>query len=313
MRLPNFFLAGVPKASTTSLYHYLGQHPRIYMSPIKEPNFFAAEIREENCDPRYRKILARQNRALGEFLAGPMREQRFGGIVANWDDYLRLFANADGETALGEASVCYFWSPTAPARIAEKIPGAKILVMLRHPAERAFSQYLHGVGTGMIRWSLREHIQRNLRQGSDQFSVDYPFLEFGMYSGPLARYRQHFGSNVWVGFHEDFSRSPAETLRNIFGFLGVAVDFPPDFSRRHLKAELPRLAAFGRLRNSRLWRMAVRATPASVRPLIRGVLMRRPEGFGMDPEDRRYLIDYYREDIDALAGMTGRDLDAWLR
>jgi hypothetical protein len=45
--LPNFFIAGAPKSGTTSLYHYLGQHPEIYMSPIKEPNYFASEIRLE--------------------------------------------------------------------------------------------------------------------------------------------------------------------------------------------------------------------------------------------------------------------------
>jgi len=47
-RLPNFFIVGAPKAGTTSLYYYLDQHPQVYRSAIKEPHFFAAEIREEN-------------------------------------------------------------------------------------------------------------------------------------------------------------------------------------------------------------------------------------------------------------------------
>ncbi len=186
-RLPNFFIVGAPKAGTTSLYSYLDQHPQVYMSAIKEPHFFAAEIREENLDPELRRGIARDARALRAFLAGPMREKRFGGIVADWEDYLRLFANANNESALGEASVCYLWSPTAPERIADRIPDAKILVMLRHPAERAFSQYLHSLGNGAIRWSFREHIQRNLRHRSGQFCVHYPFLEFGLYSEQLGR------------------------------------------------------------------------------------------------------------------------------
>ena len=53
--VPNFFIAGAPKAGTTSLYHYLDQHPQVYMCPIKEPNFFAEEIREENCGPELRR------------------------------------------------------------------------------------------------------------------------------------------------------------------------------------------------------------------------------------------------------------------
>ena len=134
-RLPNFFLVGAPKAGTTSLYSYLDQHPEIFMSAIKEPHFFADEIRKEHCDPELRRRMATDNGSLRDFLSGPMREKRFGGIVSDWEDYLRLFANATDESALGEASVCYLWSRTAPGRIAEKIPNAKILVMLRDPAE----------------------------------------------------------------------------------------------------------------------------------------------------------------------------------
>src|SRR5450755_4155671 len=111
-RLPNFFIVGAPKAGTTSLYHYLDQHPQVYMSAIKEPNFFSAEIREKNFDPKLRRGVARDVRGLREFLSGPMRQKRFGGIGADWEDYLRLFANATNQSALGEASVCYLWSPT---------------------------------------------------------------------------------------------------------------------------------------------------------------------------------------------------------
>ena len=53
-REPNFFIVGAPKAGTTSLYHYLDQHPDIYMSPIKEPCFFSSEIRPENFEAHLR-------------------------------------------------------------------------------------------------------------------------------------------------------------------------------------------------------------------------------------------------------------------
>ena len=311
-RLPNFFVVGAPKAGTTSLYHYLDQHPQIYMSPIKEPHFFAAEVRPENCDPNVRRALAQENRGLDEFLSGQMREKRFGGIVTSWEDYVHLFANSNREAALGEASVCYLWSPTAPSQIAKKIPDAKIIVMLRDPADRAFSQYLQGLGSGAIRWSFREHIQRNLRHHSAQLCVHYPFLEFGLYAEQLGRYLERFGQNVWIGLYEDFKKRPMESFQKICQFLGVAPEFLPDMTRQHMEAQVPRIPAVGWLKGAGLWQAAARATPASLRPLIRRTLIRRPGVTQMDPADRRYLVEFYREDIRKLASILDRDLDGWL-
>jgi len=312
-RLPNFFIAGAPKAGTTSLYYYLDQHPEVYMSAIKEPNFFALEIRAENFDTQRRRNIAREARGLRKFLAGPMRRKRLSGIVTDWDDYLRLFANADYQTALGEASVCYLWSPTAPQRIAARIPDARILVMLRDPAERAFSQYLHGLGNGNIRWSFREHIQRSLRQGSGPFSVHYPFLEFGLYAEQVGRYLERFGRNVWIGFHEDFRERPLAVYRDICRFLGVAEAFSPAMDRRHLEAQPPRLAATGWLKRAGVWEAAARVTPPGLRPLLRRALIHRPGAVRMDPADRNYLVEFYHDDIRKVAKLVGRNLDGWLR
>jgi hypothetical protein len=312
-RLPNFFVVGAPKAGTTSLYHYLDQHPGIYMSAIKEPYFFSTEFRAENFDPGLRRMTARDGPDLSRFIAGSMHEKRFGGIITAWKDYERLFSNAAGESALGEASVGYLWSPTAAAQIAAKIPDARILALLRDPAERAFSQYLHGFGYGAIRWSFREHIHRNLRNTSQQICIHYPFLEFGLYFQQVARYRALFGRNVWIGLHEDLRRNPKKMLQDIYRFLGVDPDFSPDTSRRHLESHVPRTAALRRLKGWGLWQAAAGVTPRRLRPFIRRTLTWDRGDNRMKAADRNYLIDFYRQDIRDLSALLDRDLCHWLQ
>jgi hypothetical protein len=56
---PNFFIAGAPKSGSTSLYRYLDQHPKIYMSPVKEANYYATEIRVENFADEHRDRVSR--------------------------------------------------------------------------------------------------------------------------------------------------------------------------------------------------------------------------------------------------------------
>src|SRR5487761_1072864 len=85
--LPTFFLVGAPKAGTTSLYHYLGQHPEIYLSPIKEPNYFASEVRPENFSEELQKQISRDMHEVQEYLCSPMVQKRFGGIVLEWENY----------------------------------------------------------------------------------------------------------------------------------------------------------------------------------------------------------------------------------
>src|SRR5712692_9536979 len=141
--LPNFFIVGTGKAGTTSLYHYLRQHPEIYMSKVKEPCYFASEIRAEKLSPVYLRHIQRQSRRLRNIFhdGKPLRPE--GWIVSEWEDYLRLFQSATNEVAIGEATVSYLWSKTAAVNIYSRLPESKIIIWLRDPAERAFSQYLH--------------------------------------------------------------------------------------------------------------------------------------------------------------------------
>src|SRR5689334_5600329 len=127
------------------------------MSPIKEPCYFASEIRVENLTPAYRRHIKRMSQRLPQVLGGT---KPFGWLVSEWDDYLNLFDKVEGHTAVGEASAAYLWSATAARNIFSRRPDARIVMILRNPVERAFSQYLHQLSVGLIHCSFREHIRR---------------------------------------------------------------------------------------------------------------------------------------------------------
>ena len=110
MTLPNFFIVGAPKAGTTSLYDYFRAHPEIYMSPVKGPRFFCY-TNQQDSNYRFRTL----------------------------EEYAALFDGVTTETAVGEATALYFEYPRTAGRIAELVPDARIIAVLREPVQRAFS------------------------------------------------------------------------------------------------------------------------------------------------------------------------------
>jgi hypothetical protein len=309
---PNFFIVGAPKAGTTSLCHYLDQHPQIYMCPVKEPCHFAPEVSPENFAPEHRSGATLDADEMKIYLRGAARGKRFSGFVPEWSDYLSLFARATNESAIGEASVCYLWSPNAARNIAARLPVARIVALLRHPAERAWSQYRHGVATGHVRISLRQHIEACLQSRDGRFSPAYPFLEFGLYSGQIRAYLELFPrENVKVCFYED---GLASIVADLFQFLDVDTAFQVNFSGKHLDsstAEAPTMV-YRALKNAGLWRSLRRLAPPGVRKTLRGLAFRKSAVTSMQEDDRRFLCEYYREDVLSLSALVGRDLSSWL-
>jgi hypothetical protein len=285
------------------------------MSPVKEPNYFATEIRIDNIGTRWQDRAQQEDESLQKYLRGPMREKRFGGLISNWSDYLKLFQNVNGEKAIGEASVCYLWSRTAARNISFSTPNAKIIMVLRNPVDRAFSQYKQAVAGGLVAGSFREHIRISLSRKFDKFEVLNPFLEYGLYYEQVKRYKDLFrAQNLRIYLYEDYRNSPKNTLADIFEFLEVDPEFSPDMSARHLEARVPRFIWISyMLRKSGVWSLLKHAAPATLRPRVRKLVSRNGQNLEMDPADRAFLSDYYREDATRLSTLIERDLDAWLR
>ena len=197
--LPNFLVVGAGKSGTTSLYHYLCQHPQIYMSPVKEPCYFSTEIRVENLAEHFHENIRRQSLRLPALFGDGSPTRPMGWLVAEWEDYLRLFQRVQHETAVGEASAAYLWSKTAAEGISARIPGARIVMILRDPSERAFSQYLHQLSVGLTRSTVREHIERCLRECGGKLSIYRPLLDVGFYHQQVQRYFDRFPREALVG------------------------------------------------------------------------------------------------------------------
>lgn len=191
---PNFFIVGAQKAGTTSLYEYLANVPGIYMSRIKEPHYFASNA---------------MKRSIFKY---EVHEKYYTG----------LFRNARDKLAVGEASTSYLWDVEAPIRIHQCIEDAKIIIILRNPIERAFSQYLMDVRLG---WqnskSFYEAIQNDYHQPKI-FPSSRLYVEAGLYYQQVKRYLDTFGNeNVKIIFFEEFIKKPEQEVKGVLKFLGI--------------------------------------------------------------------------------------------
>jgi sulfotransferase family protein len=319
MTMPNFFIIGAQKAGTTSLYHYLDQHPQIYMSPAKEPFFFNHEINSNG--ELVREKFGGPGRSWNpvKFTDNPVR-------FSNLEEYRALFEGVTDEKAIGEASVLYLYTPGTAERIKKYVPEAKVIALLRNPADRAYSAFLNAVRGGReplydFAQALREEDGR-IR---DNWHYVYRYRDRGLYYGQLKRYYDVFDrEKIGVWLYEDLSADPSRMVQSVFRFLGVDDAFVPDTSSKHNPGSVPKNEVGRqviRFMNTALPIVRKVIPPASkvyreenVR--LRKIVQKRAlidESPPLDAEIRAELIEFYREDILRLEDLIGRDLSLWLR
>lgn len=309
-RLPNFFLAGAPKAGTTSLYRYLGQHPQLFLSPVKEPAFFAAaELRGWKSTPM-RDAVRRNEAAMRAFLDDRSHRPPMDALALEWETYLRLFRDAGDAVAIGEGSTVYSWAPGAAAAIHARIPAARLIFVLRDPAERFHSHFLASL------WSdpgvaLRERLAMALA-GEEPWAQS---LAAGCYATNLTRFLDRFDRRqLHIVLYEELQSDPSAALRDIFMFLGVDPDIRVDVSIRDNVPVLPRFRALHAARRRLLGHRSLTAfLPATVREAARGAYREPSRRARLAPDDRRALVHYYRDEIARTARLLSRDLSAWMR
>lgn len=285
--LPNFIIVGAPKAGTTSLYYYLAEHPEVYMSSEKEPNFFSkGEIEKQNLYYKKRN-------------------------VETVEEYIKLFKNVKNEKAVGEASVSYLYYQEVPQKIKRIIPDAKIIIALRSPVERAFSHYLMDLRLGYIELSFEDVVYKRVEH--KYLNLFYQqYVELGFYFEQVTRYIKCFGRDqIKIILFEDLKNKPKETISNLYRFLGVKEKFLPHFESRHNVFKLPKNRLFSRI-------YSIHGLRKVISSLMSGKLKERINNIFCNTKrpiinlkTKEFLLSLYFNDIEKLETLIERDLKNW--
>ena len=188
MILPDFLIVGAQKAGTTTLYDVLNKHPEVNMSLIKEINFFTSN------------------------------RKRLKGL----DYYSSFFKTPNKKQKItGEASPGYMNYDGIPEMIKDNLGSIKIVMMLRDPIKRAFSQY----------WDNRRHLSESLCESeiiekylTDKYSPNSKgYFSRGVYIKYIKEYLKYFKKeNIHIIILEELIHEPETKLKELYDFLGIS-------------------------------------------------------------------------------------------
>jgi hypothetical protein len=295
-RIPDFFIVGAPKSGTTAMYEYLRRHPDLFLPKTKESRFFGADL----------DIRDRFQRTAEEFLSE--------------------FDGAGLAKRVGSAYVWYLYSRTAAAEIRAFAPDARIIVMLRQPADMLYSLHSENLSNGNEDLqSFEDALDAERQRHSGVGIPPHAHLPQGLFYSEVPRYakqlERYFGlferDRVHVIIYDDFAGDPAGSYRETLRFLQVRDDFVPRFEvvnpNKRLRSEAVRhfLA-----RPPELPRRIIRGTvPARVRRALyaraQQLNMTTPARAPLSRVTRGRLNDQFRDEVMRLGNLLHRDLAHW--
>ena len=300
--LPNFLIVGAAKSGSTSLYHYLNQHPEVFMPINKEPNFLVSDYQlqtSSNC-PSYKIDKKR--------------------MVFNEKDYYNLFDEIKKEhKAVGEATVTYLYKPEyAIPKIKKYLRDPKIIIILRNPIKRAFSQYSYVCELGLEKHSFQEAISRESSRLKDNWSSTFAYLDQGRFYSQVKSYKEAF-SNVHIIILEEFINDKQNHLFELYRFLNIDDSFENSFDKEYNVSGVPRLKYFHKLlvHENPLKTIARKMLNPLISPDKLRVIARNARTYNqgkklvLSEEDKKYLQHVYSDEIDSLEQYLGRGLNIW--
>lgn len=290
---PRLFVVGAPRAGTTTLYNLLSRHPDVHMAARKEPGFF--------------------------HLYGQRRPWRGPGDrpgVSRLERYARLFRGAEGLPVVGEASTVYLYSPHAAERIGRCVADPRIVAILRHPVDRAFSNFMQHVMQGRERVpDFAEALGCARSRLGAGWSPFWDYAGMGLYGRQLRRYYDVLPrSAILVLDYEDVVGNTDRALRRVCSFLGVrhvSLHVPPGGlnasgipRRRATNAVLQQVR-----RGAQYLPRGLRfRTEAWLERLVRQNLRRQP----LAADLRARLAESFWRDSEEAGRLAGIDVRKWL-
>lgn len=205
---PNFLIVGAAKAGTTSLYEYLKDHPDIFLSNPKEPTFFP-------------------------FAGEPKPTYTTGrpvNFVTDEDQYFSLFENSGNKKCIGEASTPYLYLHDKSIQNIKKIvpnyKAMKIIIILRNPTDRAFSQYMHKRRECVESLTFSEAIEQEVARIKNNAHIDFHYTQRSLYHDSVKAFMDEF-DQVLVCFYDDLKNNPANFVKKVLRFLDVEAEYLP--------------------------------------------------------------------------------------
>lgn len=296
---PDFLVVGAAKSGTTSLFHYLVQQQNVYIPSVKECRFFSQ--------------LSKNYKGLGA-------EYFPNSGITDEDRYFSFYKGHEGDIC-GDISNDYLYYYEESIRNIKKYltDQVRIVVILRNPIDRAYSNYMHHVRDGWEDCSFDEAIAKEAFRINNNWSWVYHYIAVGMYSRQVEAYKKEF-EKVRVFLYEDL-KDRENFLNDLLRFLGLSGGNLKIDDRVYNVSGYPRSKMLHNfLTHENTLKSFMKSICKLVVPeneIIRNIIGRIKTKNLVKKEmnyyTREYLKDVFSDDIGRLSKIIGRDLSHWLQ
>lgn len=297
-KLPNFLVVGAAKSATTSLHHYLSQHPNIFMPTQIKETFHLVEPKS---------------------IMGNGKGYYEKNVIEAFNDYEKLYKNVDKNKhkAIGEVCNVYLYlSENSIPCIKKRLGNPKIIIILRNPVERTYSSYLHLIRANIIHECFEDTLKKEKKRIEENWWWAFHIKSISLYAKAVKSYFEHF-TDVKVIFFEDFKINPQKTLSEVYSFLNIHTSFQNDTNLIYNATGLSRNNLMKKIKNSESkFSIYIKKTAkklfsdSTIKFLKNKFLLYKPP---ISKKTKQYLSQFFTEDIEELQQFLNKDLKQWLR